>query len=289
METYDHRGLKIAYEVSGRGEPVVLLHNGGLSRTIWRDVAPVLARRNEVFALDLLGFGDSARPGTGYTLDHHVEIVDGFIRELDLAPAALVGNCMGSAISLLVAARRPEVAYALVLINPLTEATFRGGGLGTLLALRRALPTFSAPVVGGIRLVDPPRVLHRSIIRAQLGAHGRDAGLDRDPDLCACYAGHGQSRTLLGIFDDLASYAAVDRFTPPLSFPPITTVWGLDNKMLSPEAGRRLNQTLRPVAEVWLARCGHLPMLEDPARVAAIIQAAVEAPQQAFTARSARS
>jgi pimeloyl-ACP methyl ester carboxylesterase len=287
METYDHRGLSIAYDVSGQGEPMVLLHNGGMSRTIWRDVAPILAQRNRVYALDLLGFGDSARPGTGCLLEHHIEIVDGFIRALGLGPAALVGNCMGAAIALSVAARRPETAYALVLMNPLTEATFRAGGLGTLLGLRRALPTFSMPVVGSIRRIDPPRMLHRRIIRMQLGAIGRKAGLDRDPDLCACYAGQNQSRALVEIFDDLGSYgAAVDRFTPPLNFPPITSVWGLDNKMLSADAGRELNKTLRPVTEEWLAGCGHLPMVEQPERVAAIIQTAVEAPRRAFAARS---
>jgi pimeloyl-ACP methyl ester carboxylesterase len=270
MYSHDHDGLHIAYARAGRGAPVVLLHNGGMSHVIWRDVMPRLARDHEVFALDLMGFGASARPERGHTLARYTEIHGGFLDGLRHTPAALVGNCMGSAIALTFAHARPEAVSSLVLINPLTEATFRAGSLGATWPLRRA-----RPMTALIGKLGAPDALRRRLIQLQLGRVGRAAGLESDAELCGCYGGAKPLHAVLGVFEDLGSYRALDELTPDARMPPITTIWGLDNHVLSPAAGRALGKTLRPVREEWLEGLGHLPMVEDPPRVATIIAAAI--------------
>ena len=91
-------------------------------------------------------------------------------------------------------------------------------------------------------------------------------------ELCACYANREQVASLLSVLDDMASYGELDRFTPGAAFPPLCTIWGLENRVLSPDAGRQLNARLRPKRTAWLAECGHLPMVEQPDAVADTIR-----------------
>lgn len=277
MKTFEFRGLPIRYVREGAGEPVVFLHNGGTSHAIWKDVLPRIARRREVFALDLLGFGASAKPEQGYSLDDYEAMLAAFVDSVVRAPLSLVGNCMGSAISLRVAMSRPREVRALVLINPLTEATFLGGSMGTLLRMRKAAPGLMRPVQRGISGLRLPELFAKESLRFQVGEEGRRRGVHEMDDLCACAASDSHMKSLVAVFDDLVSYGVIDRFVPDEAFPPICTIWGLENRVLSPEAGRRLNATLRPRREHWLAGCGHLLMLEKPDEVGAIIEDALDA------------
>lgn len=271
METIRVAGSPVAYLRQGRGAPLVMLHNGGTSHAIWRHTAEAMASRFEIFAPDLAGFGASATPDERLTLDGYAAMVGALVDAHQLAPVSLAGNCMGSAIALRFAMLRPSAVRALVLVNPLTEATLGAGAFAPWLRLRRRAPRISELASRAVkRLRLPPwaaaRTLSLQLARTGEGIEAADAGA-----LCACYDNRDQLSSLLAVVDDIASYAQLDRFEPGPEFPPICTIWGLENRVLSPEAGRQLNTTLRPARQVWLEKCGHLPMLERPAAVAGAI------------------
>lgn len=271
MQTFLDRGRAMAFRRSGAGRPAVFLHNGGTSHAIWRAVTDALAGRCDSYAVDLLGYGASDRPGRGYTLADYTRTITALIDARGLAPVALVGNCMGSAIALSVARARPRDVSALVLVNPLTAATAAHGPLGVVTGARRRAPRAFARAASALgRWRVPPPVARRAL-RWQLGRATDAAQVAELDELGRGLASPGQLASLLAVVDDLDAYAELDRFTPGAECPPICTIWGVDNPVLSAAAGRRLNRALSPAREVWLQGCGHLPMLERPELVASTI------------------
>jgi len=266
MQTFDYDNLKIRYLRTGSGPPIVMLHNGGTSHAIWTDLIALLDGY-EIFALDLLGFGESSKPESGYELERYVAILGAFIDAHGLAPTYLVGNCMGSATSLAFAMERPEAVRSMVLINTLTTHTFSGG----LYAPMSVLPKRAPALVSALSKIPLGARLGQFGVRSQIGRYGREREIDKRPELAACYASSTQSRSLLRVLADIPNYARLDRFEAPADFPPICSIWGAQNKVLRAAKGRALVGTLRPARQEWLAGCGHLPMLERPEQVAGII------------------
>jgi pimeloyl-ACP methyl ester carboxylesterase len=104
---------------TGSGPDMVLVHGLGGSIDNWAAVAPQLAERYRVTALDLRGFGRTPLEESASTqVKANRELLDRFLDEVVGGPAILVGNSMGGMISILEAAIAPEKVAALVLVDP---------------------------------------------------------------------------------------------------------------------------------------------------------------------------
>lgn len=95
------------------GPPLVLLHGGSASWRSWATVAPVLARDWHVLAPDLRGHGLSGSGPRYRLVDYADDIAQMVDREID-QPAVLIGHSMGGQVAVAVAARRPDLARAVV-------------------------------------------------------------------------------------------------------------------------------------------------------------------------------
>jgi 3-oxoadipate enol-lactonase len=92
----------------------VLIHGLGGTRSIWKHLAPELAREFTVVTYDLRGTGESDRPPGPYSVDDFVADLRSLVGELSLARPALVGHSFGGSIAFAYAAKYPGEVSALV-------------------------------------------------------------------------------------------------------------------------------------------------------------------------------
>jgi pimeloyl-ACP methyl ester carboxylesterase len=115
------RGESIYYVRAGEPHPqrppLLLIHGFGASSDHWRKNISELSQEFEVWAIDLLGFGRSAKPEWQYSGDLWRDQLDDFITNVIGKPAVLAGNSLGGYAALCVAAQRPNSAAGLILIN----------------------------------------------------------------------------------------------------------------------------------------------------------------------------
>ncbi len=110
-------GLPIRYLCAGEGPPLVLLHGAGDNALDWRWVLPALARTHRVYAPDLPGSPESARPVADYSPAFLERFVAGFLDALEIEHAAVAGNSIGGLVALRLALSEPERVGSLVLVD----------------------------------------------------------------------------------------------------------------------------------------------------------------------------
>ncbi len=98
-------------------EPALYVHGLGGSSQNWTDLADLLADRLDGHAIDLPGFGWS-EPARRYSVAAFAERVARCIEHAARGPVHLFGNSLGGAVSICVAAHRPDLVRTLTLISP---------------------------------------------------------------------------------------------------------------------------------------------------------------------------
>lgn len=123
------QGHNIYYVKAGdrkkHSTPLLLVHGFGASTDHWRKNIAELQEDFEVWAIDLLGFGRSAKPVLQYGGNLWRDQLQAFIQEVIQQPAILAGNSLGGYASLCLASSYPELSKGLILLNsagPFTDA-----------------------------------------------------------------------------------------------------------------------------------------------------------------------
>lgn len=112
---------EISFHQLGDGPPAVLLHSFGVGHHAleWRRAAEILAEDHRIYALDLLGWGHSARPAITYDAALYVRQIEDFLHDVVRQPALLLASGTSAAYAVQVAADQPRLVSTLGLVCPL--------------------------------------------------------------------------------------------------------------------------------------------------------------------------
>ncbi len=253
--------MSLAYERTGSGEPLVLLHGLGHRRQGFDAVVPLLAADRDVIAVDLPAMGESPPPAVG---DYRTmaDMVEKLFGELGLERPHIAGNSLGGTIALELASR--GAVRSATVLSPAgfwnapeqywCKTIFRiASFLGAHLPDR------------AVDLIVANRFARVSLYGLFFGRPSRHEPADLIRDL------RGLGREHRPALD--AALAASDHWTLPAPAPsvPTTIAWGSRDLLLFPHQARRARKRYPYARWVPLPGLGHVPMADDPARVAALL------------------
>ena len=263
-------GLALRYEKTGEGPPLVLMHTIRTQLEYFRSLAPVLARSYTVYAIDLPGRGHSPiDPLARFDEPYLRQGVIGFIEKLNLTDVTLVGESIGGALALAVAAAIPQRVRRVVAVNPYDYETRYGDGIrrGNWFA-NLIIGSLQIPLLGAFNAW-----LENKIVLGKIMGGGYHDPRKLPPDLLTEFdrVAHrpGYKRAARKVLAGWRSWSkARDKYHGISA--PVTLIYG-DSDWSHPNERERTRALLANVHMVTLKDTGHFSAVENPYELARII------------------
>jgi pimeloyl-ACP methyl ester carboxylesterase len=262
MQSFESNGVTTAFEKTGRGEPIVLLHGGEADHAMFDGLARALAAHFTVIAYDQRDSGATKNPASPYSLADLADDAAALIKGLGYDRAHVMGTSLGGLIAQVLAARHPDRIDRLILgstwkVNksPLEV----NGDVFRTLASYRADVAANAPKIA--EFFFPPDYL-----RARPELIDIFRGSNRDDGQKA------RRGAMLGqpVAADLATF---DR--------PTLLLVGGDDRLIPNAETFALARDLAHVETQTIAQVGHVSSIQAPERVAEAVTAFLNSKKKA--------
>lgn len=220
----------VHYEVLGRGKPLVFLHGWVGSWRYWIPSMQSASISYRTYAVDLFGFGDSAKTQRKYSLNEQVQLLDQFLQEMGIARIALIGHGLGAVVAMLFASK------------------YQNKVVDRLMAV--SLPLDSNDLNPRLFNTSPGELADWLLNRSNEGEAVRIEAGKTDPQ--AIQFAYSNLHTL-----ELTSIA--NRLTTPCLF-----VYGQNDPTMQENSRGNSNESLRHIHQITFEQSGHFPMLDEP-------------------------
>ena len=255
-------GYRTNVHDQGEGKPVVLLHGSGAGVSAWanwRNLIPKLSDRYRVLAPDLAGFGYTEIPDDFEFrfMATWIEQLEALLDALGIKSAHWVGNSFGGALTLWMAAQRPDLCDRLALMGP-------GGWPTKVNANLEALWGYKPSVENMKRIMDI-MAFDRALVTDELaelryratirpGAQERFERIFPPP----------HQRWLDAQALSIEALQSIDN--------EVLIIHGRDDRVVDPQSSWHLHQHLKRSQLHYIGRCGHWTQIEHPVRFQTLVQ-----------------
>ena len=250
--------------------PLILLHGFGTSIGHWRQNLAALGEHHTVYALDMLGFGASEKASVSYKVNLWVDQVYDFWRTFIRQPVILVGNSIGSLISLAAAARHPDMVQGVVMLS-LPDPSVREEMIPAF--LRPAIATIENIVASPLLIKTLFHLLRRpGMVRRWAGLAYADSSAVTD-ELVDILVGPAQDRGSAQAFCAILKAMTSPKFGPsvkamlPTLKIPMLLIWGQQDRMVPPAFAQQFASYNPNLQLLNLDNAGHCPHDECPEEV----------------------
>lgn len=255
-------------------DPALYVHGLGGASTNFTDFADLLSPWLSAVAIDLPGFGGSGpAPDGDYSIAAHTRVVTRYVEQTGRGPVHLVGNSMGGAISIQLAANRPDLVRTLTLVSPAVPDLRPKKGSDALMPLL-LVPGLGSRMLAKLEQGSAERraraVVDLCFAHPELVPANRlaEAVEDIETRRGHPWAGDAFMNSFRGL---VRTYLTAGTRSPWYALSqiaaPSLVVWGQHDRLVDVANAPRVATTLQDATLLVLPEVGHTAQLEDPVSV----------------------
>lgn len=241
-------GMNVAYEVTGDGAPLILMHGWGCDHTTVASIAATASQTHTVYSLDLPGFGQSTEPSVPWRPADYADMLRKFVKAIGIERPSLAGHSYGGRVAIVYASRHPEEIDKLILID--------AAGIKPRRSLKYYLKVYSFKA-------------YKQWLRLTLGREKAEQRINEE----RARRGSADYRAASPVMRATMSISINDdlRHLMPAIKAPTLLMWGELDTATPLRDARIMDKLIPDTGLVVFHGAGHFSFLDEPGRFAAVI------------------
>ncbi|HET6527926.1 MAG TPA: alpha/beta hydrolase [Balneolaceae bacterium] len=258
-QKYHYQNLPVAYQKTGTGTPLIILHGWGSSGRVMMPLAGQLSSIRTCYVIDLPGFGNSPAPDRPWNVDDYADLIQQFIIDENPDETDLLVHSFGGRIALKLCAREEAKSkIGKVLITG-------GAGMKPKRKPNYYFKKYFAKTLKAPFVVLPPKLREKSLTKLRQTALWKSLG-------------SSDYSKLSGVMRQTFVQTVTEYLESCLPKIPheVLLLWGKNDEATPLYQAERMEKGIKNAALVVIDHAGHYAFLDRPAHFVSIAKAFFE-------------